>query len=210
MSCTTSIEKNGTFEVSIKRSRFIGNCRRCTSEEDAKSFIRDVSAAFANAQHNCWAFRVSNGSRETTNFSDAGEPHGSAGAPIIGAIEKLGLTNVAVVVTRYFGGTKLGIRGLIDAYGGTALQCLKVGSIAKFCVGFEILLEMSYSQWSDMTHLLNPGVDYTIEGVAYTDLVKARVLVMESSFSRLAGFLEERRIQYSKGKQIELSHPVEQ
>ena len=77
-------------------------------EEEAKSFIKSLSQRYASADHCCWACRISLQGREIANYSDAGEPHGSAGKPILGAIESLELTDVVVVVTRYFGGTKLG------------------------------------------------------------------------------------------------------
>lgn len=106
--------------MNIKRSVFIGNAAHCETEEEAKRFIRDVAAKYRDASHNCWAYKVIGNGVEKFNFSDAGEPHGSAGRPIFSAIEELNMTNVAIVITRYFGGTKLGVRGLIDAYRSTA------------------------------------------------------------------------------------------
>jgi uncharacterized YigZ family protein len=112
----------------IRRSLFLGHVRRATTEEEARDHIRDISRQYADANHNCWAYRVGYPSvREY--YSDAGEPSGSAGKPILGAILRSGLTHVVVVVTRYFGGIKLGVRGLIDAYSGVATEALSLAGV---------------------------------------------------------------------------------
>jgi uncharacterized YigZ family protein len=118
-------------ETRERRSSFIASLSVAKSEEAAKDFIRSVSREHAQANHNCWAYRV--GSPEPTEyFSDAGEPSGTAGKPILGAIQRAGLTNTVIVVTRYFGGIKLGVRGLIEAYGNCAsLAVQKAGTTKK-------------------------------------------------------------------------------
>ncbi len=108
-------------EVTIKRSRFIAAVRKVHSEGEARERISETSHVRRDATHNCWAFRA--GQVETC--SDAGEPSGTAGRPILGAIKRSGLTHVAVIVSRYFGGIKLGVRGLIEAYGGCAALALE-------------------------------------------------------------------------------------
>ncbi|MCB5230289.1 MAG: YigZ family protein [Candidatus Cloacimonas sp.] len=107
--------KSATFEEHIRKSRFIGSIEYVSSMDEAKEFISKVSEEHKTATHNCWAYIVGI-KGETFHYSDAGEPSGTAGKPIHGAMLKYELTNCALVVTRYFGGTKLGIRGLIDAY----------------------------------------------------------------------------------------------
>ncbi|HPD96887.1 MAG TPA: YigZ family protein [Synergistales bacterium] len=111
-------------ELKEKRSLFIGRVIRAYDEIGAKDAVKEVSRKFPDATHNCWAYRV--GFPQTVEYySDAGEPSGTAGKPILGAILRSGLVNVVVVVTRYFGGTKLGVRGLIDAYGKSASMALE-------------------------------------------------------------------------------------
>ena len=110
-----SVQGSNSFEEHIRKSRFIGHIEYASSVEEAKQFISKIAEQHKTATHNCWAYIVGiNG--ETFHYSDAGEPSGTAGKPIYGAMQKYELTNCALVVTRYFGGTKLGIRGLIDAY----------------------------------------------------------------------------------------------
>ncbi|MBA4796337.1 MAG: YigZ family protein [Rhizobiales bacterium] len=107
------------FVQDIKKSRFIGQAAPISSEEDAKTFLAKVSDPAAN--HNCWAWRIGQAYR----FSDDGEPSGTAGKPILQAIDGQDLDGVMVVVTRFFGGILLGSGGLMRAYGGTAAQMLR-------------------------------------------------------------------------------------
>lgn len=114
-----SLEKVETFRQEVKKSRFLATAAPVTGEEAAKAFIRDHSDPTAN--HNCWAWRVG----PLYRFNDDGEPSGTAGKPILQAIDGQALDGVAVVVTRWFGGVLLGSGGLIRAYGGTAASCLR-------------------------------------------------------------------------------------
>jgi len=209
MGCSKSILETGNFEINVKRSRFIGSSQRCESEEEAKSFIRAVSQEHASASHSCWAYRISLPGREVANYSDAGEPHGSAGQPILGAIDRLELKDVVVVVTRYFGGVKLGIRGLIDAYGETALEALKAAKPVMFCPGLELIAEMAYSQWNDFTRLFREDRDFSLQKVDYTDKVVSVIAVRKDEVERIAGFFEERRISFRFGDELSFVSPVE-
>jgi uncharacterized YigZ family protein len=103
----------------IKRSRFVATAAPIADTEAAKAFVAQHSVMDAN--HNCWAWRIGQNYR----FSDDGEPSGTAGKPILQAIDGFELDKIAVVVTRWFGGTLLGAGGLIRAYGGTAALCLQ-------------------------------------------------------------------------------------
>ncbi len=107
------------FEQEIKKSRFLAQAAPADSEEEARRFIAEHS--MPDAGHNCWALRVG----DVYRFSDDGEPGGTAGRPILQAIEGQDLDRVAVVVSRWFGGILLGAGGLVRAYGGTAASCLK-------------------------------------------------------------------------------------
>ena len=107
-------------EAEIKKSRFLARAARCESRAEAAAFVESASEAKAN--HNCWAFKVDADYR----FHDDGEPGGPAGGPILRAIEGQGLDHVVAVVTRGFGGIKLGAGGLVRAYGGTAAECLRL------------------------------------------------------------------------------------
>ena len=109
-----------TVDTEVKKSRFVATCAPCTSADDALAFVR--ANADLSASHNCWAFRTG---ESVYRFSDDGEPGGSAGQPIMNAVNASGLDFVVCVVTRYYGGTQLGVGGLIRAYGGAAQLALE-------------------------------------------------------------------------------------
>ncbi|CAO3411560.1 FIG000605: protein co-occurring with transport systems (COG1739) [Azospirillum largimobile] len=110
------------FEQEIKKSRFLVQAAPADSEEEARRFIAESS--MPDAGHNCWALRVG----DVYRFSDDGEPGGTAGRPILQAIEGQEMDRVVVVVSRWFGGILLGAGGLVRAYGGTAASCLKAAA----------------------------------------------------------------------------------
>ncbi|MBB4120387.1 IMPACT family protein [Martelella radicis] len=113
------LTRPATAEREIKKSRFATIAAPIADEAAAKAFIAENS--FADASHNCWAWRIGADYR----FSDDGEPGGTAGKPILQAIEGQEVDNVVVVVSRWFGGVKLGTGGLARAYGGSAAECLR-------------------------------------------------------------------------------------
>jgi uncharacterized YigZ family protein len=140
-------KKGAAVELVIKRSRFIGHLEIARSTEDARRFIRTISKEHVNATHNCWAYRVGvDLLRE--HYSDAGEPSGTAGKPILGEIARAGLTNTAIVVTRYFGGVKLGVRGLIEAYSLSAKEAIKAAGTVKRIKSRKIKIEVPYDKQS--------------------------------------------------------------
>jgi uncharacterized YigZ family protein len=114
-----------SIEVEIKRSRFVAQAARIGSEAGAMQFLESVGAP--PATHKCWGWQVG----QQYRFSDDGEPASTAGKPILAAIEGKGLDHAMVVVTRYFGGTKLGAGGLVRAYGGSAAKCIDRAGIVR-------------------------------------------------------------------------------
>lgn len=115
-----TLASSQSHEVEIKRSRFIAVAEPVGSPQEA--LTRIASIRDPDATHNCWAYRVGDQYR----FSDDGEPGGTAGRPMLAAIETQEIDRVVVVVTRYFGGIKLGAGGLTRAYGGAAAECLRI------------------------------------------------------------------------------------
>lgn len=112
-------------EEEIRRSRFITTIGPARSADEAAELVGRVSAEFADATHNCWAFVAGPpGSSDRIGMSDAGEPHGTAGRPMLNALLHSGVGDVVAVVTRYFGGTKLGTGGLVRAYTGCVQHAL--------------------------------------------------------------------------------------
>lgn len=113
-------------EIEVKKSRFIATAAPVFSVEEAKGFIKQVKAEFADASHNVPAYLVGYGSSVTKHCTDDGEPSGTAGRPILAVLEGSGMGDIAVVVTRYWGGIKLGTGGLVRAYGDAVKEVLQV------------------------------------------------------------------------------------
>ncbi|HPQ39246.1 MAG TPA: YigZ family protein [bacterium] len=113
-----TIKGISVFEDTIKKSRFVARASRADTPESAVDFLQSVSDS--EASHNCWAYKIEDAYR----FSDDGEPGGTAGRPIFTVIEQQEFDHIMVVVTRYFGGIKLGAGGLVRAYAGVAGKCL--------------------------------------------------------------------------------------
>ncbi len=139
-----SITADRKAEYKIKRSLFITHLHYTDSLSEAKKFISRISAENKTASHNCWAFIVGDRA-ETFHSSDAGEPSGTAGQPILNMLKKYDMTNIVAVVTRHFGGTKLGIRGLIDAYGTAVEMAIKQKSLKKLVKLIHLKIVADYS-----------------------------------------------------------------
>lgn len=139
-----------SHQVEIKKSRFLANAAPVSSVDEAMAFVRKASATDTN--HNCWAYRVGQDYR----FNDSGEPSGSAGKPILAAIDGHDLDGVAAVVTRWFGGIKLGIGGLMRAYGGAAAECMRQGEHIAIIPTTQLILECSYTSLPIIKSRLQP------------------------------------------------------
>lgn len=126
-------------EQIVKKSRFLAVAIPVASEEEAKIALR--AHAHADANHNCWAWRIG----ATYRFSDDGEPSGTAGKPILAAIDGQSIDRVMVIVVRWFGGILLGSGGLMRAYGGTAASCLRVAEKVEFKPSVEGRLHLQFS-----------------------------------------------------------------
>ena len=119
-----TIAKTGSHEKDIKKSRFIAHIAQTFSEDEANAFIQKIREQESGATHNCTAFIVMENVK-IERMSDDGEPSGTAGSPILNVLQQQDLQNVTVVVTRYFGGIKLGAGGLIRAYSSTTAEAVK-------------------------------------------------------------------------------------
>ncbi len=184
-----TIEKPATLELTIERSRFIGHCEKVTTETAAKEFIAQIRTLHAQATHNCYAYRIG----ATTPFEyyhDHGEPSGTAGKPILGGIQRLDLTNVVVVVTRYFGGKKLGVRGLIEAYGQTATLTLEQAGTVLHIPKLSATLNCNYSEYDHLLYRLKQIEAEIIESI-FTDKITLQLTLPSFKKQNLVELIEE-------------------
>lgn len=174
MECRT-IKEDGQVQEEIKKSRFICHAKRVYSEEEARSFITAIKKEHYKATHNCSAFIIGERS-EIKRTSDDGEPSGTAGVPMLGVLENHNLTNVCVVVTRYFGGIKLGAGGLIRAYAGSVALAVKEIGIVEIKEQAGIQIQMSYAQYQEYGNFLKEHNLMELE-TNFTDQVETIIFV---------------------------------
>ena len=172
----TSVAKEFRHEYVIEKSRFITTVYPCKTEEEAQTFISHINKEFWDARHNCTAYALGP-QQEQQRSSDNGEPSGTAGKPMLEVLKKTGITNVAVVVTRYFGGIKLGTGGLIRAYSHSVAETLRLapkelhttrtrlqakidyslyGAVERYLQDEKLHYEASFSEYVDITILIPP------------------------------------------------------
>lgn len=171
-----TIKEDGQVQEEIKKSRFICHAKRVYSEEEARDFITAIKKEHYKATHNCSAFIIGERS-EIKRTSDDGEPSGTAGVPMLGVLENHNLTNVCVVVTRYFGGIKLGAGGLIRAYAGSVALAVKEIGIIEIKEQAGIAIQMSYAQYQEYSNflkehdLIEPETNFTeqVDTMIYVD-----------------------------------------
>jgi uncharacterized YigZ family protein len=146
-----TIHHRSKFEYEDRKSIFIGEALPVTNEAEALAFLDSVKKHYPDARHHVYAYIV----RENAimRFSDDGEPQGTAGIPILDIIKKRGLTDIAVVVTRYFGGTLLGTGGLVRAYSASAQGAIEEASVITYDLYTQISLSASYSDYQKLSSI---------------------------------------------------------
>ena len=170
-----TIKEDGQVQEEIKKSRFICHAKRVYNEEEARDFILAIKKEHYKATHNCSAFIVGERS-EIKRTSDDGEPSGTAGVPMLGVLENHNLTNVCVVVTRYFGGIKLGAGGLIRAYAGSVALAVKEIGIIEIKEQAGIQIHMTYAQYQEYGNFLKEHNLIELE-TNFTDQVDTMIFI---------------------------------
>lgn len=170
-----TVYKEAQAEIIEKKSRFIATVRPVDDEADAKAFIEDLRKKYWDASHNCFAYQI--GERnEIQRFSDDGEPSGTAGRPILDVLKGEDIRNVIVVVTRYFGGTKLGTGGLVRAYGRSAKEGLTAAHIIEKICYQKVRVTVDYTLVGKIQYETLQA-EHIIHDTVYTDHVEFIVLV---------------------------------
>lgn len=170
-----TIYKYGEAEIIINKSKFIGYAMPIETEEEALEFIEKIKTKHRDATHNVYAYVLGKDSN-TQRFSDDGEPSGTAGIPALEVIKKEDLRNVVVVVTRYFGGIKLGGGGLIRAYTKGAKIGLEAGLIIDMVLHQKIKIRMDYTLYGKVeNYLINE--EYIVDDTIFDDAVNTFVYI---------------------------------
>lgn len=170
LSAYYTVKQHGADEITIQKSRFIANVKRVESEEAAQEFIQSIKKEYRDATHNCSAYIIG----ETDHIqkaNDDGEPSGTAGVPILEVLKKKGLKDTAVVVTRYFGGIKLGAGGLIRAYGSATTQGIKTTGIVRRELMQGISVTVEYPMLGKLENGIRQQSKYILENIHYLENV---------------------------------------
>lgn len=183
--------KMGAYgEFTEKKSRFIGYCKPVATEEEAIDFVNAVRAKHADATHNCYAYIV----RENNimRYSDDGEPAGTAGMPILDVLRKEDITDTAVVVTRYFGGTLLGTGGLVRAYTKGAQFGLDAAGLVEklFCNIYSV--KCDYSIMGALRYAIEDDGEYILKDTVFSDIVEFIVCVKTEDAPRFEKMVESK------------------
>jgi len=180
--------------LKVQRSEFISLVFPMTEASQLEKRREQVSRKHFDASHHCWAYRLRDGRIE--HSSDAGEPSGSAGRPILSAIQGAGLWNCGLVVTRYFGGIKLGTGGLARAYRDAAQQVLREAPLVTHYEYTRVTIRFTYAQTSTAYRLLSPP-DIVLAGENLESGNQFLLDVRRSRVEALRRILEEKRIDYA-------------
>ena len=177
-----TVKKDAFAEIEIKKSKFIAHIAEIKSEDEAETFIKQTRKKYYDATHNCSAY-ILNSDRGIRHSSDDGEPSGTAGKPILDVISGAGLSDIIVVVTRYFGGTELGTGGLVRAYSGAAAEVLKNAAVVEITEAKLTEFIIDYGLLPKLQHLcMELGI--IIYETEYLEKVKISVLITEDNLGR--------------------------
>ena len=164
-----TVRNSSEYTIVEKKSEFIGYCAPVKNEEEAIAFVNSIKKKHSDARHNCYAYVLREGF--ASRFSDDGEPHGTAGMPILDSIRKSGLTDIAVVVTRYFGGILLGTGGLVRAYTAAATGAIKEAGIAEVGTFSLLRVKANYSDYQKIMPLASAVNAKTEDSDFGTDVI---------------------------------------
>ena len=183
-----TIRREGQDEFVERRSRFIGAICPVTTEQQAIAFINDKKKAHWDATHNVYAYILREG--QVRRYSDDGEPQGTAGIPVLDVLQKSGLTDCAVVITRYFGGVLLGAGGLVRAYSHGASLAVQAGEPVEMrpCTVAQIVAP--YAQYGLLERLI-PAIGGVIDDTDFTDQVTVTLHLEDTLLPRLQQQLTE-------------------
>ena len=181
--------EGGEGEIVEKKSRFIATVKPVHSEQEAIDFINELKKKYWDATHNCSAFVI--GSRqEIQRCSDDGEPQGTAGRPMLDVLLGEEIHDVAVVVTRYFGGTLLGTGGLVRAYSRAVQEGLRNSKVIEKVLGSRLVIGTDYNGIGKIQYLLGQRGILVVDS-RYTDVVELEILIEESAVSELLDAVTE-------------------
>ncbi|OZI10876.1 YigZ family protein [Bacillaceae bacterium SAS-127] len=184
-----TVKGYGEHEIIIQKSRFIAYVSRAETEEEAQQFIADIKKQHWNATHNCSAYMIGE-TNSIQKANDDGEPSGTAGVPMLEVLKKRNLKDTVVVVTRYFGGIKLGTGGLIRAYGKATSEGITATGVVERRLMQIIKTTIDYTWLGKIENELRSSI-YTIKDIHYLDTVEIETFVKENEKEAFTQWMTE-------------------
>lgn len=184
-----TIKNESKAEFEEKKSIFIGHAKRVESEDEAKEYIQSVKSQHKEARHNVFAYIIGE-NKGIQRYSDDGEPQGTGGIPMLEVLKKSDITDVVVVVTRYFGGILLGTGGLARAYSKGASLAIKDSGIVEKVKGISLEIVIEYDLLGKVQYICAQE-NFYIEDIEYTDKVKIKILCPLTAFEKLKSKITE-------------------
>ncbi|WP_082233346.1 YigZ family protein [Halobacillus massiliensis] len=204
-----TVQLEGSHEINIQKSRFIGYVKRCESEEEAQDFIQSIKKKHNDANHNCSAYMI--GEHDLIQkANDDGEPSGTAGVPMLEVLKKMQLKDTAIVVTRYFGGIKLGAGGLIRAYSKTASEAILITGIVRRELMRIVKITADYTLLGKLENEIRNS-EYPIKKITYLENVEIEVYVekkKQEEFDQWITDLTSGQTVFEWGEYSYHEHPV--
>lgn len=185
-----TVKGEGEHEIIIQKSRFISYVKRVETEEAAQQFIQDMKKRHWNANHNCSAYMIGEND-QIQKANDDGEPSGTAGVPILEVLKKRKLKDTVVVVTRYFGGIKLGAGGLIRAYGKSASEGINATGVVERRLMRIMETEIDYTWLGKIENELRSSSVFLLKKIHYLDTVKIETYVEEDKKEAFVEWMTE-------------------
>lgn len=182
-----TILENTSAEIVEKKSKFIANIFYVESVEEAEEYIKQMNKKYFDARHNCYTFSVINENGIINRFSDDGEPSGTAGGPMLNILTSQNLSNILVVVTRYFGGILLGTGGLVKAYSDATLKALNQSKIVQKDLGKEVKFVVQYQDLEKIKYYFKQN-NINIADTIYEQNV---IVIAEMTEEHLTKILEQ-------------------
>lgn len=192
-----TILKNTSAQIVEKKSKFIANIYYVQSQEEVENILKEIRKKYYDARHNCYAYSILTNNGIVNKMSDDGEPSGTAGAPMLNIITKNELTNILVVVTRYFGGILLGTGGLVKAYSEATMQALEKATIVNEEIGYEVEITVLYNEWEKVKYYLEKS-NILIIDVKYNEKIVSKIEVTEEEKNKIKELIDECSLKIEK------------
>ncbi len=186
--CYKTVKADGEALIVEKKSKFISTVKPVLSDEEAQEFLAEMRSKYSDATHNVYAYVIDE--NNIFRYSDDGEPSGTAGMPVLDTIRKEGIVDVAVVVTRYFGGTLLGTGGLVHAYGAAAREGLLAAGIVTRILCDIVSVNVDYTAVGKMQYMISEG-GYILEDTVYDNEVTFKVCLKKEQVDKFIADVTE-------------------